>query len=373
MTAVEVIDDLSRLEAIEKEWHALARDIPWPMAQFEWIISAARTYSRERLYLVTIREAGALQAAAPLILQNYGLTHRLECLDRDLSEPQGLIARSCHYRKLLFKALRNLHYPFILRGVPAECEEVECFDSAPGFGLNLVTASCCKDSFVPFDDPGRDVEQRMSQSRRTTLRRKRRAAEKHGLVRFSILHPDPNDFPRMFDEFLRVESSGWKGKAATGLRHDHKRASFFRTYCAQMAGEGALRFGFMTIGDATAAVRIDVIWGKKSWELKIGYDETFAKYSPGLLLSHEALKSGQANGLLGHHFLGTAEPWHDTWAAEKTHRVVLRHYPATMAGGMAFMQDACTHLGHGMSKLFQKHLTVRASSDHHPFSAVIKK
>lgn len=347
---VEVIGELPRLEALEEQWHALARDIPWPMAQFEWIISAAKTYRDDKFCVVTVQEAGALQAVAPLVLRRYGLTHRLECLDYMLAEPQRLIARDERHLQLLFKALRALRYPFILQGVTAECQDDQCFRTTSGSGLRMVAASGSKDSFVPFDDPGGNLEDRMSASRRCTLRRKRKAAEKHGPVRFNILRPRSDELPALLDEFFRVESSGWKGRAATGLQYDIQRASFFRMYCDRMAREGALRLGFMKIGDATAAVRIDVVWGNKSWELKIGYDERFANCSPGLLLSHEALKHGQAEGFLGHHFLGEAEAWHETWAAKTMNRVTLRYYPTTLPGVVTLLQDVSSHVARVIEK-----------------------
>jgi len=340
---VEVIGELPRLEALEEQWHALARDIPWPMAQFEWIITAAQTYRDDRFCVVIVQEAGVLQAVAPLVLRRYGFTHRLESLDYMLAEPQRLIARDERHLQLLFKALKALRYPFILQGVIAECQDDQCFRTFSGAGLRMVAASGSKDSFVPFDDPRGDLEGRMSSSRRCTLRRKRKAAEKHGPVRFNILRPSTDELPELLDELFRVESSGWKGRAATGLRYDAQRASFFRMYCDRMAREGTLRLGFMTIGEATAAVRIDVVWGGKSWELKIGYDERFANCSPGLLLSHEALKHGQAEGLLGHHFLGEAEAWHETWAAKSMNRVTLRYYPTSLPGMLTLLHDASSH------------------------------
>ncbi|MEZ0170090.1 GNAT family N-acetyltransferase [Microvirga sp. TS319] len=349
---VQVSSALVHLEALEEQWHALAHAIPWPMVQFEWIISAARTLRCGRLCIVTVQEAGALQAIAPLVLRRYRLTHQLECLDYELWEPQRLVARDGQYLQLLFMAIQKLRYPFILRGVPAECQEVQHFESVSGPGLRLVTASGSQDSFVPFDGPDSDLEKRVSPSRRSTLRRKRRLAEKHGPVQFVILRPRPGNLPELLDELFRVESSGWKGRAGTGLQYDPQRASFFRMYCDRIARAGCLRLGFMKIGEVTAAVRLDVLWGNKSWELKIGYDEHFADCSPGLLLCHEALKHGQAEGLLGHHFLGSAEPWHDTWTAETTERVTLRYYPATVDGGASLLWDGGLKLGRSLVRRF---------------------
>ncbi|MGO4524731.1 GNAT family N-acetyltransferase [Microvirga sp. 2MCAF35] len=339
------MSDLSRLEALEGEWNSLASQIPWPMAQFAWIVSAARAFRDDRLCIIVLRESGIIQAVAPFVLRRYGLAHRLECLDHRLSEPQRLIARNDHYLQLLLKVLRMARYPVFMRGSSTTCEQVQEFKRLTRSGLWVEKTSGSQDSFVLFDDIGRDVEQRMSAKRRCTLRRKRKAAEKLGVVRFSITRPRPDELPELLDEFCRVESSGWKGRTATGLQYDGKRFSFFRMYCTRMAHEGALRLGFMTIGNATAAVRLDVIWGNKSWELKIGYDECFAHCSPGLLLSHEALKHGQTEGLLGHHFLGEAEPWHETWAAHKVNRVNLRYYPTTVSGVAALCQDALSRVG----------------------------
>ncbi|WP_162820412.1 GNAT family N-acetyltransferase [Microvirga calopogonii] len=342
---VEVVSDLPHLEALEGEWNSLAWGIPWPMAQFGWIISAARAYQDDRLCIIVLRKSGTIQAVAPFVLRRYGLAHRLECLDHKLSEPQRLIARNEHYLQLLLKVLRMARYPLLLRGSATTSEDVHEFKRLTRAGLWVEKTSGSQDSFVPFSDIGQDLEERMSTKRRCTLRRKRRAAEKHGTVRFTITRPRPDELPELLDEFCRVESSGWKGRAATGLQYDSKRSSFFRMYSTRMAHEGALRLGFMTIGNATAAVRLDVIWANKSWELEIGYDEHFAHCSPGLLLSHEALRHGQAEGLLGHHFLGEAEPWHDTWAANKVNRVTLRYYPTTMSGMSALFQDALSRVG----------------------------
>jgi CelD/BcsL family acetyltransferase involved in cellulose biosynthesis len=349
---VQVVNDLADLEALEEQWNALARDIPWPMVQFDWIISAARIYRTGELFIVKVQEKGALQAVAPLVLRRHGLTRRLECLGQELCEPQRLVARDAQYLQVLLRFLSRVPYSLILRKVPADCSEAQHFGAIPGFSLNVVRANSDRDSYIPLNDPSSALEERMSASRRSGLRRKQKAAEKHGAVKFTILRPRPEELPRLLDEVFRVESSGWKGRAETGLQHDAQRASFFRMYCERIARQGALRLGFMTIGEATAAVRLDVVWGNNSWEFKIGFDERFADCSPGLLLSHEALKHGQAEGLAGHYFLGDFEPWHDTWAARKTNRVTLRNYPGSVIGGITLLQDSGMHLWHAVKKRF---------------------
>lgn len=360
---VEVIAELSRLEALEDEWHSLARLIPWPMVQFEWIISAARTYGCDELCVIVVRDAHAIRAVAPLVRRRHGLAHRLEFLDYRLSEPQRLIARTAQDLRILLRALKAMRLPLILRGATATCLEVRCFKEMSGAGLWLTTSNGSRDSYVPFDESYGLMDSRLSGRRRCTLKHKRRMAERLGPVEFAFLRPRPEELPALLDEFCRVESSGWKGRTGTSLQCNAQQASFFRKYCDLLAREGAVRLGFMSIGGETAAVRLDAIWGGKSWELKIGFDERFATCSPGLLLSHEALKHGQAEGLAGHHFLGEAEPWHGTWAARTSERFTMRYYPTTFGGAAALLQDAGSHV---LQALASRHRPARRSAERQP-------
>ncbi len=63
---------------------------------------------------------------------------------------------------------------------------------------------------------------------------------------------------------------------------------------------------FLRIGDATVVARLAVEYSGRLWELKIAYDERFAKCSPGILLTHKTLRYACERGLTGHKFLGTA-------------------------------------------------------------------
>jgi hypothetical protein len=52
------------------------------------------------------------------------------------------------------------------------------------------------------------------------------------------------------------------------------------------------------------------------WELKIGYDEAWQKYSPEILLVHETLRYASERGLEGLEFMGYTAPWHKAWTLE---------------------------------------------------------
>ncbi len=51
------------------------------------------------------------------------------------------------------------------------------------------------------------------------------------------------------------------------------------------------------------------------WLLKIGFDEAFARVSPGNLLLMEVIRHAAANGLERVEFLGKDAPWTAAWPA----------------------------------------------------------
>ena len=99
-----------------------------------------------------------------------------------------------------------------------------------------------------------------------------------------------------------------------------------------MCTKGALRMCFLRIGDAVAAAQIAVTFGDRFWLLKIGYDEAFARCSPGTLLSLETIRYAAARGLRSYEFLGGPEPWTRMWTDQERPCVSLRVYPASLRG-----------------------------------------
>ena len=134
------------------------------------------------------------------------------------------------------------------------------------------------------------------------------------------------------DEAFRVEAAGWKGRARTALAHDSTRQAFFRRYAAAASSRGILRLCLPRIGGRAAAMQIAVETGGRFWLLKVGYDERFARCSPGSLLLLETIRHAAARGLRSYEFLGNAEPWTRPWTREVRPCVHLEAYPFKARG-----------------------------------------
>jgi CelD/BcsL family acetyltransferase involved in cellulose biosynthesis len=123
---------------------------------------------------------------------------------------------------------------------------------------------------------------------------------------------------------------------------DPDRRRFFEQYTAIASERGILRLCFLKIGGHTAAIQIAVESGGGFWLLKVGYDETFSRSSPGNLLMLETLRYAAKRGLRSYEFLGSAEPWTEMWTNRVRPCVSVRAYPNNVRGAAAlsWMQSA---------------------------------
>jgi hypothetical protein len=60
--------------------------------------------------------------------------------------------------------------------------------------------------------------------------------------------------------------------------------SAFKDACQFLAAAGKLRFWKLTLDGKTIAITYAIVEGDQAWLHKIAYDETYAKFSPGVLL-----------------------------------------------------------------------------------------
>ncbi len=115
----------------------------------------------------------------------------------------------------------------------------------------------------------------------------------------------------------------------------------------------------MKCGDQTAAVQLGVEYKNRFWLLKMGYDQSFARCSPGELLIVESLRLAAERGLEAYEFTGTPESWTHKWT-DKTHdSVSIRIYAAGMRGLMGVAAETATAAVRRVGKTFQRTKNVK--------------
>ncbi|WP_338468420.1 GNAT family N-acetyltransferase [Novosphingobium sp. ZN18A2] len=194
--------------------------------------------------------------------------------------------------------------------------------------------------FIELDDSWTSAPDRFNARRRADFRRMRRRAESAGALRFEFHSPTTDNVTDLLDRAIDIEARGWKGHANTAIADNPFQSAFYRRYAKLAAGEGILRIAFLKIGSDIAAVQIAVECDNRFWLLKIGYDEQFARCSPGQILMLESIERAARNGLTHFEFLGKAAPWTRLWTTGERPRMKLFYYPRNIAGVTALTSDA---------------------------------
>ncbi len=112
--------------------------------------------------------------------------------------------------------------------------------------------------------------------------------------------------PRAVDDFLRLEASGWKGRAGTALLGTVGRAAAFGESCRRWAASGRLAMLTLEADGIPVAMRCAVRSGDHLFLHKIAYHDDYARFGPGVQLE---LATGE-------HFMTASEArWMDPCCA----------------------------------------------------------
>jgi CelD/BcsL family acetyltransferase involved in cellulose biosynthesis len=85
--------------------------------------------------------------------------------------------------------------------------------------------------------------------------------------------------------FLRLESSGWKGRRGTAMRSRTDTDRFVRDAIGALADAGQVRIFTLRCGGEPSAAAIVLGDRRRSWFWKTAYDERMARHSPGAQLA----------------------------------------------------------------------------------------
>jgi CelD/BcsL family acetyltransferase involved in cellulose biosynthesis len=116
------------------------------------------------------------------------------------------------------------------------------------------------------------------------LRRQRHRLEEHGAVTFDVARR-PGEIEPALETFLQLEASGWKGKRGTALNQHAGDKTFIRRAVASLAETAQCEIITLRAGATSVAAGIVLRHQDRAFFFKLGIDERFAKYSPGVQLT----------------------------------------------------------------------------------------
>lgn len=331
-----IVQDLAGMAELAPAWDRLASQ-GTPMQHYIWARTCAEVFG-SRIQALVIESLGEVVAIAPLARRE-GYCGRLESIGvAELFEPTDFLYADDSALAMLVRAATALGAPLDLGRMPANSPALRGLGKGWRCLSRTSRAGACP--YIELGPQWTNPEQQFNARRRGDFRRAERHAQELGEVRFEILAPPPRDLERLLAEAYQTEATGWKGECGSALALGPLRGVFFRRYARAALERGILRLCFMRIGAQAVAMQIAVECSERFWLFKIGYDERFARCSPGTLLMMHTVKYAAERGLRSYELLGEAAPWTRVWTRAEEPMVRLKTYPATVRGLGAFCSDA---------------------------------
>jgi CelD/BcsL family acetyltransferase involved in cellulose biosynthesis len=175
----------------------------------------------------------------------------------------------------------------------------------------------------------------VSKSFRQNLKRLTRRAESTGALQYhAVTRPDELD--AALEQFLAIESSGWKKDSGTAIAQDPKLVEFYRRLVHDFGASGQCRINLLTLDGVTVAAQFGLVSDRQLNLLKIGYSNDHTSIAPGNLIMRDTIEQVCADPALDRLCFVTHPPWAHLWKPNLTSVDYVTLFPATLAGKLAF-------------------------------------
>jgi CelD/BcsL family acetyltransferase involved in cellulose biosynthesis len=229
--------------------------------------------------VIPMRQAYNIPLPALVSADPYG-TLCTPLLDRDLAVEAAAA--------MLQQARQTGHHALILRDVALDGAAMKAINEAlRRQGLRpRVLQSHARASLDATRDADELLREALGPKKLKELRRQRNRLAGHGAVHFDVART-PAEVAAALKTFLELEASGWKAKRGTALGQDAGDAAFIRRATAALAATGQCEIVSLRAGDSPVAAAIVLRHQDRAFYFKVGVDERFAKFSPGVQLTLE--------------------------------------------------------------------------------------
>lgn len=92
------------------------------------------------------------------------------------------------------------------------------------------------------------------------------------------------------DRFLELEKSGWKGRRGTAMGVNEASRAMFRDLSTRLGRREQCEIHELCLDGRTIAAFVLLLAGPRGWLWKGAYDEAYARYSPGQLLTVDLIR-----------------------------------------------------------------------------------
>jgi hypothetical protein len=201
-------------------------------------------------------------------------------LDRDVSHDAAV--------ELMRAARETGAHALVLRDISVNGAAMKAFAAVlrQGGMRPIVLRSCLRACLDATRNADELLRESLGARKMKELRRQRHRLAEHGAVHFDVARTE-HAVAAALETFLRLEASGWKGRRGTALIQHDGDASFIRRAAPALAASGQCEIVTLRAGETAVAGAIVLRHQDRAFYFKLGVDEGFAKFSPGVQLTLE--------------------------------------------------------------------------------------
>ncbi|MCG6122288.1 MAG: GNAT family N-acetyltransferase [Microvirga sp.] len=137
---------------------------------------------------------------------------------------------------------------------------------------------------TPAADYATFAQRAYGKSRRKSLRRLRNGLAGQGVVSCDVL---TGDFGTAVEDFLALESSGWKGRRGTALADDPRATAMLRALFGDAATSATRRVDRLMVDGRPVAMSMSLVQDGVAVLWKTAFDESLRRFAPGIVLEDE--------------------------------------------------------------------------------------
>src|SRR5438270_126128 len=131
---------------------------------------------------------------------------------------------------------------------------------------------------------------------KSNLRRRERRLGELGAVRCDIARGG-RPLERALEAFYQLEARGWKGQSGSAVAQRPQVKRFYDRLVERAAADGGIWIPMLTLSDSPIAAQVLRVSGRTMFGLKTAYDEAYARYGPGQVLTSRVIRYGLDQGM----------------------------------------------------------------------------
>ncbi|MFC1657041.1 GNAT family N-acetyltransferase [Candidatus Moduliflexota bacterium] len=353
MLKVKYIDNTDEFLGLEKVWNKTLSEsgADTVFLSWEWVSNWWKTYGAEKeLRVIVVSDsAGEVVGIAPLyqrlrrVLK--GIAVREVCFlgtGEDVSPdyPDFMVRSGSEgeVMRAMLESLKDDNRWDILNLTDMSEKTINVgllLETSKGLDLNARAKACATCPYILLPETWEKYLAGLSSNTRYNVRRRTRNLERDFTVKF-YLWTDRERLSEAMERLASLHGSRWEERGTSRSFVSPEYRSFHRMVAGDFMEKGFLHMSCLELNGEIAGMYYDYFYNNKIYYYQAGFDPSFSKYSPGLVLRAYVIKRAIEEGVREIDLLKGSYQFKDAWANRSRSTVTINIGKRNLAGRIFF-------------------------------------